>query len=184
MRDAPNPALYTLNAIAIQTPWTLLWNHLAGVHELDVPLWSQALASLSEFFQVLIWTLPLHGAVYLLGGGRPLRTTYGVILYVTAGPLTMMALLLMPLLAYGANGIDAHHITPKVVGLALATLLATLVVVLVWAAYVAIAVAGAHRLKLGRVVAATSFILISALVFMGWFGRHHPAIGHALGMSR
>src|SRR5690348_9911768 len=81
-RDALNPVYYLLNSAVLYIPWVILWRRIAGKADDALPLWAQALQQFSVFFVSLSWVLPGHLALRLLGGRRPLRTTFALFTYV------------------------------------------------------------------------------------------------------
>jgi hypothetical protein len=180
--EALNPIFYTLNAVAVQAPWVILWNRLAHRPEAELPLWSQALGTLSEFLYALVWTLPLHGVLRLCGGRRPLRSTYAISLYVVAGPVTFLMLPFYSVLAFVPPRLQAATPTPtpSLLLLLLASALIALGVVATWVVYASVAMAGLMRMRARWVAAAVSLITVASFWLTGWLGRHHRALAHVL----
>jgi hypothetical protein len=174
--EALNPILYTLNAVALQTPWVILWNRIAHRPDADLPLWAQALGGMSEFFNALLWTLPLHGVLRLIGGRRPLRSTYAISLYVIMGPLTLLALPVIAVSAFAGRDLHALHPSPLVLLLTLSSI----AFLMIWIVYASLALGGLMRMRARLVAAVFTVILIGALVLDSWLASHHKALAHVL----
>jgi hypothetical protein len=157
-----------LNSAAIFIPGMILSRHLARVPDDALPLWAQALQQLSVFFLTLSWVLPGHLALRLLGGRRPLRTTFALFAFMFGGPLLVIALAGLPVYYLGQRPELAKLSSLHVVGW---TIFIAWLVAFVW--YSVRLLASAHRLAWWRGLIATAVMYASSTGFHLWLARHH-----------
>jgi len=144
-REALNPLACILNALAVVTASEVLWRLVARGGN-DLPPWLDLLRPALQLFNSAVTVSLFHFPLVLLGGRRPWRTSFGVALFVTSGPmlpLYMARNALFPISFTAAPPpMDAAHIG----------FLAVLTVLLV--GYLVVMLAGAHRVARWRVALA------------------------------
>jgi hypothetical protein len=168
-RDALNPVYYLLNSAALFVPWLILWRHIATQPDETLPLWAQVLQQASVFFVSLSWVLPGHVALRLLGGQRPLRTTFALFAYVFGGPLLLVALVSIPVGMFAASPEVASRPPLAIVNWAL-----LIIWLLVFVSYMVRVMAAAHRLTWWRGLLAIAIMHASWLTLHHWLGKYHP----------
>ncbi|HEY2746807.1 MAG TPA: hypothetical protein VGL86_19395 [Polyangia bacterium] len=155
-----NPLAYSLNTLALAGPATALLVHLAGVEDDVLPLWAQLLKPILPWIYNLLWLLPVHFGLRVLGGKRPLRTTVGASFYV-GGPIHLLRIFTVPLQLL-------QFLHPHDLHLAIASSLCGIAMFLVYTIYMTAAMAGAHRLARWR--AALVVVVFFVLSVFFWAG--------------
>jgi hypothetical protein len=154
--EALNPLACLLNSLALRGPWHVLWIHLLGVPN-DMPFWIELGKPILPVLSLLFYGCGVHGLLRLTGKRRPLRTSLGVTMFVNAGPMTALALPVIPL--------NEAMLAGNSIGLAMS--MANVVVLAVFALYLTVSLAAVHRVRRGWIVLA--FVLVFVLWGALWF---------------
>ena len=154
-RAALNPFACLANALALVTVFEVLlriaW-HGGG----EMPPWLDLLKPAIQVFNSAVMVSLFHFPLVLLGGRRPWRTSLGVALFVTAGPM-------LPLYLLRALIAPIDFAAPKPqLGVGQLAFVVGLTFALV--AYLVAALAGAHRVARWRVAVA---FVVGASVLAG-----------------
>jgi hypothetical protein len=170
---ALNPLAATLNAAAFLGPWRLVWASVRHDRVGDKAWWLQLVAPLIALARVFVLGILCHVAAWCFGSRRPLRTTIGAVLYCAAGPMTVVAFALTPILP-SAEALNNDHWRENLSsGLRLELMILGALVPLLSSALVALAVSGAQRRQGWR--STTPIVLAMVLYWFaaGWVQAHH-----------
>ena len=172
-RRALNPLAFLLNALAVLGPWHVLWARLVDPNPPTTPLWFElAKPALPVVFHVVV-TAGLHLLLKPLGATRPLRSSLGMALYTSGGPLTIMNFAVAPLVLYA-------FIHRENLALTMASAVANLALLGIFFAYLVVVMASLHkvprwRVSIAVIVAWGAFGILSARTSM-----HHPNLMRSL----
>src|SRR5207245_1275620 len=84
------------NGLAVAGPITAIIVHFMHLEDDVLPLWAQLLKPAFPWVYNLVWLVPVHYGLRLLGSKRALRTTVGASFY-AGGPIHLARLLVVPL---------------------------------------------------------------------------------------
>lgn len=136
-----NPLAFALNGLALTGPVTALVVLLLKMPDDQLPLWVQLVRPAIPWAYGIVFMLPIHALLRLLGGRRKLRTTIGASFY-AGGPITIVRLLFLPVPLSAM--MPAHT---RDLSLALASGIVGIVEFVFFVYFMSAALAGAHKLR-------------------------------------
>ncbi|MDB4969104.1 MAG: hypothetical protein JWN44_4793 [Myxococcales bacterium] len=157
-----NPLAFALNGLTIAGPVTALIVHMVALPDDQLPFWVQVIKPLVPWAYNILWLVPVHLGLRLMGGRRRLRTTIGASFY-AGGPMHIMRLFILPIQLIQMQ-------RPTDIRWSLISGVAALVQMTLLCIYLTAALGGAHKLRPWRAALVILVLFVASLVSWGYFG--------------
>lgn len=157
-----NPLAFALNGLTIAGPVTALIVHLVALPDDQLPFWVHVVKPLVPWAYNVLWLLPVHVGLRLVGGTRRLRTTIGAAFY-AGGPMHIIRLFVLPVQLMQMQ--HPHDVLWSLLSGVVALVQMTLLCI-----YLSAAMAGAHKLRTWRAALVVTGLFLASVVAWGYFG--------------